>query len=505
MLDSVGERTLAAPASDDASVPLWQPALLAAMAGGMGWGIRGQYGHETGAMIAGLLVSLALVFLFCPQAAMLPAARAVAMATIAMGFGGSMTYGQTIGLTQDAPLIGHWEALRWGLLGLAIKGAIWIGFAGLFLGMGLGAVRYRVREILLMMLALLGFYAIGVWLLNQPFDPANKILPRIYFSDDWRWEPGASLKPRRECWGGLLLALLGVWAWVSGIRRDRLARNLALWGMIGGGLGFPLGQSVQAFHAWNPEVFKSGLWLRLDPLMNWWNWMETTFGAVMGACLGVGLWLNRRRIALAENRSSRGNEAHSTFADSRFDATIPPTIECLLVALHVSLLVLAEFTSVPGANALYDLGLLLGLIPMIAVTGGRWWPFLLVLPITMVPIAGKTIRQLVYREHSIGIVPGWLLYGVLPLALTTFVAIWFARRSSRGLSAGEFARRALLICTWLYFGLNFAFFQFPWPWAAWTSRTPNGLAFAFCALALTVAVICISRNRARSGVRIPWR
>lgn len=36
----------------------WPAVLFPALAGGMGWGIRGQYGHETGAMIAGLLVSL---------------------------------------------------------------------------------------------------------------------------------------------------------------------------------------------------------------------------------------------------------------------------------------------------------------------------------------------------------------------------------------------------------------------------------------------------------------
>ena len=35
--------------------------LFTALAGGMGWGIRGQYGHETGAMLAGLLVALVLV------------------------------------------------------------------------------------------------------------------------------------------------------------------------------------------------------------------------------------------------------------------------------------------------------------------------------------------------------------------------------------------------------------------------------------------------------------
>jgi hypothetical protein len=39
-----------------------------AMAAGMGWGIRGQYGHETDAMIAGALTSLVLVlFLDCEK------------------------------------------------------------------------------------------------------------------------------------------------------------------------------------------------------------------------------------------------------------------------------------------------------------------------------------------------------------------------------------------------------------------------------------------------------
>ena len=32
---------------------------------------------------------------------------------------------------------------------------------------------------------------------------------------------------------------------------------------------------------------------------NWWNIMETTFGTVMGAVLGLGLWLNRRRVAVS--------------------------------------------------------------------------------------------------------------------------------------------------------------------------------------------------------------
>ena len=91
--------------------PLWLAMLATSMAGGMGWGIRGQYAHETGAMIAGVLVSLTLVFLFCQGKTPIHVIRAAAMGTIAMGFGGSMTYGQTIGLTHYGPSIGNREAL----------------------------------------------------------------------------------------------------------------------------------------------------------------------------------------------------------------------------------------------------------------------------------------------------------------------------------------------------------------------------------------------------------
>ncbi|MCA9449752.1 MAG: hypothetical protein KC931_21705, partial [Candidatus Omnitrophica bacterium] len=270
----------------------WQPVLFAALAGGMAWGIRGQYGHETGAMIAGLLVSLVLVFLLSPRTNSLAMVRAVAWGTVAMGVGGTMTYGQTLGLTQNAEVIGNWSALRWGLLGCAIKGGIWIGFGGVFLGMGLSGVKYRAKDLWVLMLALVGAYYIGHALLNRPFDPANRELPSLYFSEAWHWTPEKEgMNPRRESWGGLLFALATLTAYVGWQRKDRLALNMALWGVLGGALGFPGGQTLQAYHAWNPEVFSQGIWTELDRYMNWWNNMETTFGTIMGATLGLGLWL----------------------------------------------------------------------------------------------------------------------------------------------------------------------------------------------------------------------
>lgn len=450
-------------------MPLWQPLLCGALAGGLGWGIRGQYGHETGAMIAGLLVGLALTRLLCPGAPAVPVLRAVAWGTVAIGFGGSMTYGQTVGLTHDPELVGNWAALRWGMLGLSIKGGLWIGFAGLFLGMGLGGVRYRTRDVLVALLGALALCALGIRLLNEPYDPAQHILPRIYFSDDWRWEPGATLKPRREVWGGFLFALAGLLAYTRW-RRDPLAVRLALWGILGGAVGFPLGQSLQAFHAWNLDYFHSGGWAKIDPLINWWNFMETTFGATMGAALGAGLWFNRNRIRLADATG----------------APLSPVLEWSLLGVHVALLSLEEFTDSKFGAAVYDFGLLLGFLPVLLIAQGRCSPLLLMLPITALPIAGKTLRQLAYEETLFSRPLGWMVLVLVPLALTVWAALRWQRRSeAAGATADAVLRPALLLAVWLYFGLNYAFFQFPWPWSPWTARTPNAIIYTGCALGLT--------------------
>jgi hypothetical protein len=205
----------------------------------------------------------------------------------------------------------------------------------------------------------------------------------------------------------------------------------------------------------------------------------------MGASLGLGLWLNRRSIgSLLEP----------------VGAAPKPWLEWTLVAAHVTLLVLGEFTNIAWANALYDPGLVIAFIPLVAVASGRWWPLLMVLPITLVPIAGKTIRNLVYQSNAIDPVAGWMLYGVLPLLLTTVVALLAARRADRGSSGREFVRAALLVNVWLYFGLNFAFVRFPWPWQPWTTRTPNAMVFFICAVGVTVVCWRIGRlNR----VKIP--
>jgi hypothetical protein len=210
------------------------PALLPAAAMSLGWGVRGQFGHETGAMVPGALVGFALAVL--SKADTFTALCLGAAGALGTSIGGVETYGQTVGLAHDVPHSPHYW---WGMLGLAVKGAAWIGFAGAFLGMARDARRYHALEIAGLMLALLALWWLGVRVLNSPHEPPDR-LPLIYFSK--RFDP----KPRPEVWGGLWFALIGLLLYLRFIRRDRFAAGMGVCGILAGAIGFSGGEALQA-------------------------------------------------------------------------------------------------------------------------------------------------------------------------------------------------------------------------------------------------------------------
>jgi hypothetical protein len=465
----------------DVSPSLLVTLLLCAAAGGMGWGIRGQYGHETGAMIAGLLVALVIGLLFCRGQTSLFASRVAALTAIGIGFGGAMTYGQTVGLSHDPQFNGNWEALRWGMLGLAVIGGIWAGFAGVLMGMGLGGKRYSSLEIALLWMFLICLYFLGLFLLNEPFDPAARRLPRIYFSGDWYWQPNNdSLRPRPECWGGLLFALLGLWAYAAFWKRDAMARNVGLFAMLFGAIGFPTGQSVQAYHSWNRADFQVGWLGAIEPYMNWWNTMETIFGAILGMGLGLGVWLNRQRIA----------------APAADQVEIPWRAEAPLLLAYAGAIAAWNFMTFPPLDAVANHSLTMGLLPLTLIVGGRYAPYLIALPIVALPICGKTLRELSYQTTEVPLTTGWTVLVIAPLIVMLAAAVILAKRGLRGDNGQSFARWGLLLSSWLYFLLNLGFFRTPtWPFGAATARTPSTIVFSMCVVALTLACVLVGRPK----------
>ena len=78
--------------------------LLSGLAMSLGWGIRGDYGHEAGAMLPGALVALAIVLTAGREDWLARAGTLAMLGAVGWAFGGQMSYGIVIGYTAASTL-----------------------------------------------------------------------------------------------------------------------------------------------------------------------------------------------------------------------------------------------------------------------------------------------------------------------------------------------------------------------------------------------------------------
>jgi hypothetical protein len=213
-------------------------------------------------MIPGAMTGLALCLLLEQHR---NAALIAAFAAVGIGFGGQETYGQTVGLAVRP------ETFWWGILGFFIKGGKWGLLGGAVIGIALDRARYSTRDLIIAFgLMIAGTYA-GWKLVNQP--------KLIYFSD--RFD-----RPREELWFGLLLGAVIMLLYLGLRSGAPLAWRFALWGALGGSIGFASGAAAQVWGRHNAPDFSFG----------WWKFMEMTFGLLLGLGFGICAWRNRGQI-----------------------------------------------------------------------------------------------------------------------------------------------------------------------------------------------------------------
>ncbi len=422
----------------------WYPLILGALAMGLGWGIRGQFGHQPGAMVPGALIGLVLAYL--RGASALETLRLAAIGAVATSVGGSMTYAQTIGLVQEQnPAPHYW----WGVLGLVVKGAVWIGIPGAFLGMAGGGTRYRAREILAVIGGMVLLALIGEHLLNRPHDPAAGRLPAIYFS---RWyDP----KPRMENWGGMLLALLGLVAYARCVRGDRGALQLALWGTGAGGIGFAGAEMV---NAWGVHAKPFGA--DVQAWLDWWKVMEVGFGMVAGAGLAWGWTRLPHPAAAPEDEPARSE--------------IPARVETAAVVLWVAFHLCATQEWL-GAEPYWDWPFVHTALLLPAAFAGRITPLLVTGGVLAYASGFNVAEYLCLEKKAVAVAVA------VPL-LALFTAV--IGRAAASLAEGPRAAARLLILTaWAHTGLSFL--KMLWPPMEGQAQIPTQIVFAIMALAIT--------------------
>jgi len=206
-------------------------AAFVGLAVGLGWGIRGDFGHQLGAMVPGALLGLGLGYVSGQDKIfrMLPALGFVAAVT--MSIGGTMSYGTLHGYAQSDSFINS----TYGFLTLFLLGGVWGGPCGAGLGLLLEDKRPRFKQWLHCVTTVLvyGFltYTVVVSFLHFHINP-----------------------PRSDCSIGFMGGMAGLFIWLYK-RQMWMGFKGALYGFIGFGLAMSLSRLAANISCIFPVIY----------------------------------------------------------------------------------------------------------------------------------------------------------------------------------------------------------------------------------------------------------
>jgi len=130
--------------------------VFVALAVGLGWGIRGDFGHLVGAMYPGAALGLGLAYVSGQRSLFLWMPILAALSGLGIGSGGMMSYALLHGYAQSDTLVNY----AYGFCTLFLQGSAWGTFGGALIGLMLERKPLHTGE----WLGLIGSVLIGGWL-----------------------------------------------------------------------------------------------------------------------------------------------------------------------------------------------------------------------------------------------------------------------------------------------------------------------------------------------------
>jgi len=200
-----------------APAPFWPTLIFTGLSLSIGWGIRGNFGHETGAMIAGALSAIAIALTSQRDDWQRRVAYFGMFGALGWSFGGSMSYMQVVAYTHS----GHSASVLYGFACLFVIGFLWAAPGGV--GTALAAVLDLER-------------------LTQLFAPITVVLATWWVQEaifePWLRTRGYSLNWYDTDWLGALSAIIAALAYAGVRRKIDAATSLILHMGIGWWAGF---------------------------------------------------------------------------------------------------------------------------------------------------------------------------------------------------------------------------------------------------------------------------
>jgi len=225
------------------------PLLLSALTFGLGWAIRGHFGHEWGASWAGAMGALAVLVASRNRDWMGRAPVLTALGAIGWAVGGMMSYGIVVGYCRGTDFFN----VAYGYAMLAVIGGLYGFIGGGLFGLGLETTNEKKPK----WPSLLAEMVAGAWI----------FWGFIIYQLEWKMTP-----PRSELWAACLGAAAAL-AWYCQRARFHRALRVAAYSALGGGFGFFFGNFLQVMGNVSGTPY------------NWWNVMEFS----LGFCGGLGM------------------------------------------------------------------------------------------------------------------------------------------------------------------------------------------------------------------------
>ena len=159
---------------NEEKIPLYRPSaiILAMLSLSIGWGIRGNFGHEFGAMLPGALTAIAI----CLLSGRADWHRRVLyfglFGSIGWAFGGSMSYMQIVSYSQS----GHALSQLYGYFGVFVLGFLWSALGGAGTAYPVVENRERLTAIFKPMVVVFFLWAIYYFILDYRDDLYKKLV-----------------------------------------------------------------------------------------------------------------------------------------------------------------------------------------------------------------------------------------------------------------------------------------------------------------------------------------
>lgn len=288
----------------------WQFLLLAGLSLSIGWGIRGQFGHEYGAAMAGSLGCLAIAVLSGREDWQRRAAYFAMFGGIGWAIGGSMSYMKVVAYTHSPDA----ATALYGFANMFVLGFLWSAPGGtgcalpayltreklteFFYPFSAVIIGWLARDIVADMFRFLRFPGLGVVVpvlsvlvlaaIRRKFDMGSRLV--LYLCGGW-WAGmllfvyGGGLHmspPRADGWAGCAGLVGGILIFCARNGLGGVAFATLCTGLIGG-CGFALAAAIKE------------MGIRTGLITNWHSVMEQTDGLLFGLALAIAMGLIMRR------------------------------------------------------------------------------------------------------------------------------------------------------------------------------------------------------------------